>query len=165
MWPNTQFPVDLVTFPEETLHGKLYFLCSARFYFSPWTKTSKQFGICARNLSPANKIFLKTLWFSQVHEVKLMMMHCFCGMVDWRKAFSLISNRDHCQRSSPSRISYTPPWIYKISFFECCSVVTYECQIMFKFFRFFAFVYYFFNFLFRFIYHHFIFVFLQEKSN
>ena len=32
----------------------------------------------------------------------------FCGMVERRKAFSLISSRDHCQRSSPSRISYTP---------------------------------------------------------
>ena len=33
------------------------------------------------------------------------MMNYFCGMVDWWKAFSLISNRGHCQRSSPSRIS------------------------------------------------------------
>ena len=32
----------------------------------------------------------------------------FCGMADQRKAFSLISSRDHCQRSSPSRISDTP---------------------------------------------------------
>ena len=32
----------------------------------------------------------------------------FCGMVDRRKAFSLIFSRDHCQRSSPSRISDTP---------------------------------------------------------
>ena len=38
----------------------------------------------------------------------MMMMNCFCGMVDWRKAISLISSRDHCQRSSPSRISDTP---------------------------------------------------------
>ena len=30
MWPNTQFPVDLVTFTEEILNGKLHFLCSAR---------------------------------------------------------------------------------------------------------------------------------------
>ena len=29
-------------------------------------------------------------------------------MVDQRKLFSLISNRDHCHRSSPSRISDTP---------------------------------------------------------
>ena len=32
----------------------------------------------------------------------------FCGMVDRQRAFSLISSRDHCQRSSPSRISDTP---------------------------------------------------------
>ena len=28
MWPNPQFLADLVTFAEETLNGKLYFLCS-----------------------------------------------------------------------------------------------------------------------------------------
>ena len=38
----------------------------------------------------------------------MMMMNCFCGMVDGRKAFSLISSRDHYQGSSPSRISDTP---------------------------------------------------------
>ena len=38
----------------------------------------------------------------------MMMMNCFCGIVDRRKVLSLISNRGHCQRSSPSRISDTP---------------------------------------------------------
>ena len=38
----------------------------------------------------------------------MMMMIFFCGMVDRRKAFSLISSWDHCQTSSPSRISDTP---------------------------------------------------------
>ena len=38
----------------------------------------------------------------------MMMMNCYCGMVDRRKAFSLISSRDHCQRFSSSRISDTP---------------------------------------------------------
>ena len=28
MWPNPLFPADLVTFTEEILNGKLYFLCS-----------------------------------------------------------------------------------------------------------------------------------------
>ena len=37
----------------------------------------------------------------------MMMMNCFC-MVDRRKAFSFISSRDHCQRSSPSRVSNMP---------------------------------------------------------
>ena len=31
----------------------------------------------------------------------------FCGMVDRRKAFNLISSQDHCERSSPSHISDT----------------------------------------------------------
>ena len=37
----------------------------------------------------------------------MMMINCFSGMFDQRKAFSLISRWDHCQRSSPSRISDT----------------------------------------------------------
>ena len=28
MWLNPQFPADLVTFTEDILNGKLYFLCS-----------------------------------------------------------------------------------------------------------------------------------------
>ena len=36
------------------------------------------------------------------------MMNCFCGVVDQQKAFSLISSQDHCQISSPSRISDIP---------------------------------------------------------
>ena len=38
----------------------------------------------------------------------MMMMNCFCGMIDQQKAFSLISSWDHYQRSSPSRISDMP---------------------------------------------------------
>ena len=34
-----------------------------------------------------------------------MMMNCFCGMVERRKVFSLISSQDDCQRSSPLQIS------------------------------------------------------------
>ena len=39
---------------------------------------------------------------------KTYMMNYSCGMVDQRKAFSLIFSRDYCQRSSPSWISETP---------------------------------------------------------
>ena len=38
----------------------------------------------------------------------MMIINCFCGMVDRRKVFSLISSWDHCQRSSPLRIFDTP---------------------------------------------------------
>ena len=41
-------------------------------------------------------------------DMMMMIMKCFCGIIDRRKGFSLISSRDHCQRSSPSRISDTP---------------------------------------------------------
>ena len=41
----------------------------------------------------------------------MMMMNC--GMVDRRKAFSLISSRDHFHRSSPSRIFDTLPVGFK----------------------------------------------------
>ena len=44
----------------------------------------------------------------QIQEMIMMMMSCFCGMVDRQKVFSLISSWDHCQRSSLSRISNTP---------------------------------------------------------
>ena len=38
----------------------------------------------------------------------MMMMNCFCGMVDRRMAFSLIPSWDYIQRSSLSLISDTP---------------------------------------------------------
>ena len=37
-----------------------------------------------------------------------MIMNCFCGMVDQRTSLSLISSRNHFQRSSPLQISDTP---------------------------------------------------------
>ena len=38
----------------------------------------------------------------------MKMKNFFCGMIDRRKTFRLISSLDHCQRSSPSRMSNTP---------------------------------------------------------
>ena len=34
MWPNPQFPADLVTFTEKMLNGKLFFLCSVGILFT-----------------------------------------------------------------------------------------------------------------------------------
>ena len=42
-----------------------------------------------------------------------MLMNCFYGMVHRRKAFSLISSRAYCQRSSPSQISDTPRAVFE----------------------------------------------------
>ena len=41
MWPNPQFPVDLVTFTEEILNWKLHFFCSA----APFSKNGRNVGI------------------------------------------------------------------------------------------------------------------------
>ena len=38
----------------------------------------------------------------------MMVMECFCGMIDRQSAFSLISSRNHCQRSPPFRMSDMP---------------------------------------------------------
>ena len=43
----------------------------------------------------------------------VVMMNCFRRMVDRRKAFSLISSQDHCQRFSSSQISDTPRAVCK----------------------------------------------------
>ena len=68
----------------------------------------KVFNSSLGNRFRQNLIKEITWRLSQQRQVIMRMMNCFCGMVDLRKAFSLISSRVHCQRSSPSRISDTP---------------------------------------------------------
>ena len=40
-------------------------------------------------------------------------LNYFCGMVDRRRALSLITSWDHCRRSSPSQISFTPQAVFE----------------------------------------------------
>ena len=57
-------------------------------------------------------------------------MNCFCGMVDRRKAFSFISSRDNCQRSSSSRISNSP-WVgYELAQNLSSGLVEWSCAVM-----------------------------------
>ena len=59
----------------------------------------------------------------------MMIMNCFCGMVDRRKTFSLISSLDYSHWSSPSWISDTPQktiWTcaepeFRLSWMNLCS--------------------------------------------
>ena len=53
-------------------------------------------------------LMMMTIMMTMVMMMMMTKMNCFCGMVDRRKALSLISSRDHYQKSSPSRISDTP---------------------------------------------------------
>ena len=50
----------------------------------------------------------KSVFLNRKKLFKDELVNYFCGMVDRRKAISLISSRNHCQRSSPSRISDMP---------------------------------------------------------
>ena len=70
----------------------------------------------------------------------MMMVNCFWGIVNQRKAFSLISSRDHYQRSSPSRISdklragFEPAQKLSSDFVEwsCAEVITTSPQHQFR---------------------------------
>ena len=79
------------------------------------TKSNSSFFSCAI-------LYIRhVLWSTSM----MTMMNCLCGMVDRRKAFGLISSRDHCQRSSPSRISDTPRAgfepEFRLSWMKLCS--------------------------------------------
>ena len=54
----------------------------------------------------------------------------FCGMVDRRKTFSLISSRDHCQRSSPSWIPETLRAIFDPAQNLISSFVGWSCALV-----------------------------------
>ena len=60
----------------------------------------------------------------------MMMMNCFCGMVDRRKAFNVISSRDHCQRSSPSRISDKPRARFEPAQNLSSGLVEWSCSVV-----------------------------------
>ena len=58
----------------------------------------------------------------------MIMMKCFCGLVDWPKVFSLISSQDHCQRSfianlwhSMSRVWTCTEPEFRLSWMKLCS--------------------------------------------
>ena len=53
MWPNPQFPADLVTFTEEIPDGKLHFSCSDRVEIYPQRRVEDPV-----NYSFYDKVFL-----------------------------------------------------------------------------------------------------------
>ena len=70
-----------------------------------WSKNSKQPFYMKLLLQPDSNMLKLVVILTQI--MMIMMMNGFCGMVDRRKAFSLILSRNYFQISSPSRISYT----------------------------------------------------------
>ena len=57
----------------------------------------------------------------------IMMMSSFCGMVDRRKAFSLISSRGHCQRGSRIWTCAEPE--FRLSWIKLCTSDNYYTTV------------------------------------
>ena len=70
------------------------------------------------------------VWIGGSWAFMMMMLNYFCAMVDWQKAFSLISSRDHCQRSSPLRISDSPQARFEPAQNLSLSLVEWSCTIV-----------------------------------
>ena len=92
------------------------------FHF-PWDHS---FNTCA-NFS--KKLLFFTPWYANVR-VMMMVMKYFCGMVDQRKAFSLIFCCDHCQKSSPSRISDTQRAVFAAAKNLSSGFVEWSCAVV-----------------------------------
>ena len=84
------------------------------FWTNPFPSCLEQFTIQYRQvkqlaIGSCSKILMMMMMMMMMMMLMIMMMmNCYYCMVDRRKTFSLISNRDHCQRSSPSCISNMP---------------------------------------------------------
>ena len=75
-----------------------------------WLFFSNEINFCCNEISFLYfKLFFRTKVSQKAFNFnRMMMMNCFCGMVDRRKVFTPFSSRDHYQRFSPSQISDTP---------------------------------------------------------
>ena len=81
MWPNPQFPADLVTFPEEILNGKLHFLCCAIWDHLHNLKNVKSIHGVVLHL-----VKLRSSTSSFLHKVALLLLHLLrylLHLLDW----------------------------------------------------------------------------------
>ena len=76
MWPNSQFPVDLLTFTEEILNGKLHFLCSAELTvyhkFREICCNTQQINTVCHSRWENLKLFE---WYSLIHHYPWLNLH------------------------------------------------------------------------------------------
>ena len=81
MWPNPEFPADLVSFTEEILNGKLHFLCSdGRFDHSSWAYEIAKFWMIKLCLNVSDAITFKNFWKF------------------WLKSFCSLMRKDHFKK-------------------------------------------------------------------
>ena len=65
MWPNPQFPADLVTFTEEIINGKFRFLCSGRY-----NKSNHKVEPCDENREQINARISGRFWLWKIVKFK-----------------------------------------------------------------------------------------------
>ena len=116
-------------------------------YFTFFTKKKLQFSLicsfCCCLMKEGLSIFCHfsshhCIWgqiFGELFKIFINddeLINYFCGMVDRRKMFSLISTRDHCQRSSPRQNSDTVSriWICAESEFRICGTNEWSSAIV-----------------------------------
>ena len=97
MWPNRQFPANLVTFTEEIINGKFLFLCSDACICITWFNANS-FIIVVRSSSKI-QIPPKLLWGKGV----LKICSTFTGEHPCRSAISLYWN-------------HIPTWVFSCKF-------------------------------------------------
>ena len=67
MWPNPQFPTDLVTFTEEILNGKPHFFCTVS-HTRTWMKLSRFKRLSKDETTSTGETFFDMAWI--LHLVK-----------------------------------------------------------------------------------------------
>ena len=95
MWPNLQFPVDLVTFTEEILNVKIHFLCSVRYFQGP------SYATCHSTVFFINPFSTKVPLLYPLKTLEnLRFILCFQWVqkrnISWKRV-----NFDYIQNSSP----------------------------------------------------------------
>ena len=88
-----------------TLESNFFYIIAKYFFFLNYNIFQKL--LPKKEILVVLWLLLKKLAKMMTMTMIMMMINCFCGMVDQWKAFNLISTPYHCRRLSPSRISDT----------------------------------------------------------
>ena len=97
MWPNPQFPADLVTFTEKIFNGKLHFLCSVSCefcYFFP--EQLVQNPCITQNI--VFKIYLECCYMQHCSSfnIPFSLMWPIVILLPWKHHNSFTSHTQHC---------------------------------------------------------------------
>ena len=91
MWPNPQFPADLVKFIEETLNGKLHFLCSESSILDAWQGFEYTFFIIHFGHAFTHKTKILLFGVSSIFNIfNSVILSTFINSIFYLNAFKII---------------------------------------------------------------------------